>query len=88
MFRVEQILLFPFLFLEVFLGEPGIKFDQVGVQSARSSFPLVLSRLAGLGNRVLGLVRLEEISSCSFDVLVERGDDVVLCMVLQLQMSG
>jgi len=49
-FHVERILLLPFLFLEVFLGEPGVQFDQVCIQDARSSFPFVLSRFAGLGN--------------------------------------
>ena len=87
-FRVERILLLPFLFLKAFLGEPRVKFDQVCIQSARSSFPFVLSRFPGLGNRVLGFVSLDETSPCSFDVSVGRGDDAIFCMVFQLQMSG
>jgi len=46
-FRVERILLLPFLFLEVFLGEPGFKFDQVYIRDARSSFPLSSEDLLG-----------------------------------------
>ena len=77
-FYVEQILLLPLLFLEVLLGEPGFMFDQVRIQSARSSFPFVINRFAGLENRVLGFVCLKETSSCSFDVSVQGGDDAIL----------
>ena len=87
-FRVERILLFPLLFLEDFLGEPGVEFDQVCIQSTRSSFPFVVSSFARLGNRVLGFVFLKETSFCSFDVSIKGGDDVILCMIFQLQMSG
>jgi len=55
----------PILFLEVFLGEPGVKFDQVCIQDTRSSFPFVLSKFAGLGNRALGFICLNEPSFSS-----------------------
>jgi len=87
-FRVELILLLPFLFFEVFLGEPGVQFDQVCIRYARNNFPFVLSRFAGLGNRALGFICLKETSFNSFDVSVQRGDDAILRMVFQLQMSG
>jgi len=48
------------------------------------SFPFVLSRFAGLGNRALGFIRLKETSFSSFDVSVQRGDDAIFSMVFQL----
>jgi len=86
--RVEWILLFPFLLPEVFLGEPEVKFNQVCIQRARSGFPYVFNRFAGLGNLVLGFIGLKETSLSSFDVSVQGGDDVILGMVFQLQMRG